>query len=484
MFRLILFYLIVLSFLYSCEKDVKTIIIGNEEQVFDSIPPGMFDLVIDEVTDTEIKIHWTESVDQSGKVTYEILLSDSVVAYDYTSLRNYTFENLMPATNYSISVMAMDTVRNSQKITKNVITKKSFISKIISFDPGYFVFFFDKVLTTDDNGLLIYGRYVENIYQTYKKFILKLNSSYEIEWLKEYEWNDELRNIKKLSFDNFLIIREKSVSKINGNGDEIWVYNTPDQNFLFRFNSAIENRSGDIILVGASWRNWGDQNVSVEYYISQISQAGSMEWEEYGGTTLKNIPVDIVQKTDGNYFVFGTSESGGHTFDDLNNIVESYWILELDQSGSFIQQFSYPNQFIDDDQPIEIMSLTNDKYLLLGNATGAMGIYFHYNTLPRFTLVNSSGKIIWDKTYSLCFKNTFEKYSGIYPENNNSLLFLTTDDYGSAFASINLDGELTYKLPLSFFSESIFLKRDINNNFIILTHDGYLLEINYDGYLK
>ncbi len=469
MYRIYFLWLIMLI-ITSCEKEVITIIHEPEKVKVDSLKPSSFELFVDEVTDTRIKIHWNQSVDETTGVTYEILVGDSVIAFGSYSRREYSIENLIPETEYTISVMALDQERNSFISTTKATTKKPFYNKILTFNTDYYFYRFNNVISTDDGGLLICGRYLENQYSGYVTFLVRLDEEYNVIWYKEN--NFEIVDIRKITSDCFLITGSEFVSKIDGNGNEIWKCQV--ELVAGELATALENNSGEVIIIG-TW--WSIPEVTVKYYIGKISETGTLLWQKNGGSTRSNFFTDIVQKADGGYLVLGTHQA---TY-DFGGWIRSAWLVETDEEGNITRETDYLSEFKDDDQPSCIIKWIGGNYLLAGSTAGCLPPYYHVNIIPRFILVSPEGNIIWDKTHSIVF-GTDEYFRSYAVEEDNSILFLSSTYEHSAFAWFGQNGDISNKLVLNDLPQSIFLKKNSFGNYVLALSDGFIIVINKDGY--
>lgn len=448
----------------SCEKDVITIIHEPEKVGADTVKPSSFEIIVDEVTDDHIKIHWTEAFDQTSNVSYDVLVNDSVISYGISSQRQYSIQNLVPDKEYSVSVMALDEERNSFTVTKMEITRKSFYNKILSFNPDYYFYRFDRVIATNDGGLLVCGRHLVNEYSIYVTFLMRLDLNFNIIWQKDY--NSGIKDLRQISSGCFLITGSNSVFKIDSNGNELW--RCPVRLESGELATAIENNSGQIMVVGY-W--WSIPAVNTEYYIAKVSATGTLMWEKHSAPTKHNHFLDIIQKQDGNYLVLGT-----HAINYLNNDwISSECLVETDDQGNITKEFDYYSNSQFNDQPTRIIRW-GGNYLLTGSIIGCYPPFYTTKIVPRFILINPEGSIVWDKTADAIEAN--EYFSNYTVEEDNSILFL----YLNGITWLNQNGEIMNKIALNELFQCMFVNKTSNGNFVLALPDGYVVEINKDGY--
>ena len=462
--RVNLLWFLILLVTASCEKEVVTIIHEPEKVPADSVKPSSFELFIDEVTDTRINIHWTKAVDETSNVSYDVLVGDSVVAFGSSLQCQYLIENLTPDTEYSISVMALDQERNSFTVTKKATTKKSFFNRILSFNPDFYSYRFDIVISTNDGGLLICGKYLENVYSGLVRFLMRLDPDFNIVWNKENI--SEVSDIKLISSGCFLITGSNYVAKIDGQGNELW--KCPVELESGKLATAIENSSGQVMIIG-NW--WSTAAVTIEYYIAQVSETGTLMWQKRGAPTKSNFFNDIIQKPDGGYLVVGTHDA-----------IRSEWLVETDEQGNITRESDYISSFRDRDLPSRIIRWIGGNYLLAGSTFGCLPPYYFVNIIPRFILVSPEGSIIWDKTLSIA-SGTDEYFRNYAIEEDNSILFLSSTYEQSAFAQLDQNGNVLNKIVLSDLPGCIFLKKDGLGNYVLTLSGGYIVLINKDGYM-
>jgi len=310
--------------------------------------------------------------------------------------------------------------------------------------------------------------------------ITKLDKEFNVEWVKGFNICTEVKGVSELSDHGYLIVLSKKILRIDSSGNEIWTYAPADESLEFTCKSVVETQDNGIIVTGASWRNWRDNNISVEYVITKLSSSGNEVWQKYGGTTLKNIPFDIVQITNGNFLIFGKAESSGKTFDQLQDIIESFWLLETDNQGNFISQNIYPNNSNGEDLPVKIYKTPEENYFLTGTAVVDM---YYVTNVPRILKVNDQGAEIWENTYNI------KSAGGEFPHlvdmvlKDDSFIMLTYDDRGACLSEINFNGEMIWYIKLDGYPMGLMIGTQENGNYYILTRDGHIVVFNYDGYV-
>jgi len=493
----ILIVFIILLGCFSCtETEIETeYIIEEPPKTTDGISPGEIQISVDQITDAKALILWEyEPLDQTIVVTYEIAVNDSVVAYDIIE-NSFMLTKLQSNTSYSVSVTALDENRNSSKVSTEIQTMNSFIQAVLYIDLDFEEYTFATAISTTDGGVLVAGNAnVTLASEPLESFIVKLGKNYSIEWMHVFpsyveadesvQSYDIINDLLETNDGSYLIVRDRSISKMSNNGQELWAYENSDKTNLSKLISATQNDNGDFYFTGMSNRNWG-KDISNEYILGKLSQEGKELWFKFGGTTLINQPKEIHIESDGNLLIMGSAESKGTVFDNLSDAVQSIWFLRTNGEGEFINQKFFVNKYTVYDG-LEAMVLTEDNnYLLVCTISGSMPPYGYHDTKQRFLKITPNGEVLWDE-YHYLNSNTgyFPSVKGVANLEGDSLLVLTKDDRGIAIATIDGLGALTKHIKLSGYPGCIFIKTIEGENYHCISEDGRIILFNHDGYLE
>lgn len=124
------------------------------------------------------------------------------------------------------------------------------------------------------------------------------------------------------------------VIKLNANGILEWQVSYGGSNFD-QPTSMIETSDGGIALAGFSNSNDGDVGGNeglFDYWVIKLDANGSLQWEENYGGSDSDSPQSIVETTDGGFAVVGGSPSDDGDV-SVNNGLKDYWVLKLDANG-------------------------------------------------------------------------------------------------------------------------------------------------------
>lgn len=470
-------YLIVIFLFTSCTKEV--FVNEKPENKDYGQPPENFDLNIEKITDSEIIISWTEAIDpENENVTYEVTLFDSVVIYGLTN-KYYDLLNLMPNTEYTIGVNAIDESLNKKSVSQNIKTKESLLKEAYWYDLGFnFDYDLTHAIKTSDNGILFAGRKLER-YGI--QFLLKLNSDFEIQWIKEYDWSymDYITKLVELANGEYLIIRKESVTKINNQGVLIWVYQNPYNNSITVINSACEQSDGKIWLTGTTDLN-NNENVKLEAFITKLDINGNEIWHKYYGTQRENRAEDIISKESGNIIIFGTSS---FQFQGINYLSDCFWLFEIDKNGIVLNDTIYENKFLGSDVVNNSFALTDNSLLLCGSTNAdfeGLGTDFR----PRILRINEQNELLWDLYPDIKNLGDFPTFGGMIEITTQDFTFFSNSYRGVYIGKSNVNGVLTWDLKLKDFPNAMYMTKNKNGDFVYITSSGYLLTINPNGYFE
>tara|TARA_R110002020_G_scaffold125442_2_gene282704 strand:+ start:3178 stop:4530 length:1353 start_codon:yes stop_codon:yes gene_type:complete len=118
----------------------------------------------------------------------------------------------------------------------------------------------------------------------------------------------------------------------------------------------------------------------------------------YGGSGIDEA-VSVVEATDGNYLVLGTTRSSDGDITDRSGSDSDFWLLKLSKTGDVIWSKTYGGS---DDENASRITKTNDGgYLLSGYTTSSDGDVFENAGFQDYWVVkvDNSGTIMWEKTF-------------------------------------------------------------------------------------
>lgn len=263
-------------------------------------------------------------------------------------------------------------------------------------------------------------------------WLLKLDKDLNILWQKTFggSSDDRGQDIVATSDGGFLItgysrsndgdvsqnfgFHDFWVLKLNANGDVIW-----EQSFGFSGNdrsfSAIETLDGGYIVSGfldvsASEGDGNDNGTSGrpksilakhgvgEFWGIKLKPDGQIEWRRYFGGSNNDRSYDVLQASDGNIIMLGSSESDDF---DVSNPQGSYdfWAVKVNLSGDMIWQRNFGGSSID--IGYAAINSQDNQFLFTGDTRSNDGDVdgFKGNTDYWLVKFDDNANLIWQTTY-------------------------------------------------------------------------------------
>jgi hypothetical protein len=281
---------------------------------------------------------------------------------------------------------------------------------------------------TNDGGAIICGGSFSNI--SFNKsenrrggddyWVVKLDAMGNVEWDKTLGGNDpEIAVAIKQTLDGGYIVGGSSYSNISGDKTEDNVSQTPNE---FGF-------------------------LNYDYWVVKLNATGQIEWQNTIGGNLDDHFADIIQTSDGNYVLLGTSWSnisGDKTENTIAQTGCNYWLVKLNQNGEILWDKTIGG--LTADYAKSISQTSSNELLLVGFSYSGIG---GYKTEPSrgdwdiwIVKLDSSGNFIWDKTYGgddydngVIFKQTTD---------NGYILGSRSQSYISGDKTVNNQGIESY----------------------------------------
>ncbi|MEP7319941.1 MAG: T9SS type A sorting domain-containing protein [Panacibacter sp.] len=257
------------------------------------------------------------------------------------------------------------------------------------------------VIQTPDHGICIVGSTNSYSSGSYDVYVIKLDSNYNLEWSKTYDWGkNEYGSCAVSTKDNGIAIAgycttaqyfnfaaDAFVLKINAQGKALWcktIGGTESDNL----NGIIENKRGDLIAAGST-RSYGSGLNDI--YLVKLTPRGNLVWTHTYGTANEDIAYSITETKNG----FGICGMSGNflpfvaRYDTIGNALWSKTISGNGATGVY-----------------NSITQTDDNGLALTGYTGTTSNGYDVLT----TKINSNGVGEWcitlgnagdDKGYSI-----------------------------------------------------------------------------------
>ena len=281
---------------------------------------------------------------------------------------------------------------------------------------------------TNEGGLIVSG--IAEQYsgwgQSSGNMLLKLNNEGGVEWEKHF-YGAYSSFINKTSDDGIILIRNKTIEKIDNTGEPQWqksfsysgsafseiyeistgyvvigtIYQADtdiedillikldvDGNIIWQYAyggnendsaKSLKPTTDGFILFGATESFGAGLN---DIWVLKLTETGDIEWQHTYGGTGDDIPVDIQVTTNG-YIFTGNTDSSGSGLDDI-------WLIKLANDGTIDWQYAFGSAYIDRVNSLATMA---DGFLLAGNQSANSYRYW-------LLKLDINGSKAWEKIYN------------------------------------------------------------------------------------
>jgi hypothetical protein len=254
-----------------------------------------------------------------------------------------------------------------------------------------------SLIQTSDGGYAIAGR-TSSFGSDYSCFwLVKVDSSGNLEWNKTYEGTGFLDamniaySVVEASDGGYAIAGTAEpelynhdfwLVKVDSSGNLEWnkTYGGPDVDVA---TSVVETSDGGYALAGQT-SSFGDG--SFDFWLVKTDVSGNMQWDKtYGGIGLEQAR-SLIQTSDGGYALAGQTSSFGDGSDN-------FWLVKTDVSGNMQWDKTYGG--IGEEKANSLIQTSDGGYALAGETRSSIV------AMPDFWLVkvDSSGNLEWNKTY-------------------------------------------------------------------------------------
>lgn len=250
--------------------------------------------------------------------------------------------------------------------------------------------------------------------------------------------------------------------KIDGDGNTLWskTYGGSDDDVA---QSVIQTTDGGYAIIGYSKSSDGDASNNEGFHdnwIVKLDADGNIQWENSFGFAGHDHAYDVLQTTDGGYFLSGfmdvTASGGegnsGKAAKTLHGVGE-FWAVKTDASGAL--QWSRYFGGSNNDRSYSVVQANDGGFVLTGfsesndfNITDSKGSYDFW-----VIKVTATGELAWEQSFG--GSGIEESYSIALTEDNNYIIagqtYSTdkdvTEQYGNAdfwVIKIDDDGQLLW----------------------------------------
>lgn len=236
------------------------------------------------------------------------------------------------------------------------------------------------IVATSDGGFLITGYSrssdgdVSENFGFHDYWVLRLNNSGDILWQKSYGFsgNDRSFSAIQTADGGFFITGFLDVSASEGDGND----------------NGTSGRPKSILAKHGVGEFWG----------IKLKPDGQIEWRRYFGGSNNDRSYDVLQASDGNIIMLGSSESDDF---DVSNPQGSYdfWAVKVNLSGDMIWQRNFGGSSID--IGYAAINSQDNQFLFTGDTRSNDGDVdgFKGNTDYWLVKFDDNANLIWQTTY-------------------------------------------------------------------------------------
>ncbi len=283
-----------------------------------------------------------------------------------------------------------------------------------------------------DGGYLIagtYNKYEYNNTETHRGLIIKVDTNGDLLWSKtigDTLYDPLMRSFSFNSIDytkdscyimcgsfynNNSTNNEGVCIEIDTQGDTIWTTTLVTEHNL-ELNSISQTYDLGYIVVGTitSWDNFQEK-----LFVAKLSPNGIIEWSKIYSNTNTSIKGNrVIKNSDSGFMILGNSNDN---YWDHNNC----FLIKLSNNGNII----WANNYKFNNESGENFLMFND-FILLDN--GVL-LFASKARNPALIRVNSTGSILWEKTYGDGYGRHHNNRKAFYWDIRPKLSVLRSGDY-------------------------------------------------------
>lgn len=305
-----------------------------------------------------------------------------------------------------------------------------------------------SIAATDDGGLVLTGItgstdgiFNEIKYEGLNSFVIKLNDSGNIEWVRAFSGNqsDEAHDIIQTADGGFLMV------------------------------GTTRSSEGDFIRMDRN--NW-------DIFVVKLDPSGVTEWTKLFGGSGVDEGTSVTESKSGEFFVTGFSTSNDGDFEGLNSGFQDIFVMKLNSLGEKLWVKTFGGSGGDRATSI---SLTSDNGLVLtGRTWSDDGDFSERNDGGIFVAkISLEGNLEWIQTLG----GSLNEEGLSIAESSNRYLYLTgwTESNDGDFYNMNEGAEDIFVAKLNLHGEIVWIKTfggsgfEQGNSIIGIANDEVLL---------
>ena len=287
------------------------------------------------------------------------------------------------------------------------------------------------VVNTTDGGYAILGHaqsmdgdVTNKSNESYDYWILKYDSTNQIQWQKTYGGSDDDRgaDLIQTSDGGYAIIGKSKSNDLdvseNAGFDDFWVSKLDSSGaisweYTFGFAgsdtpySIIQTNDNGYLLSGvldvSASNGQGDRSSAIrrhaggDYWVIKLNASGIKQWSNYYGGSFTDTAYDAIQTEDNGYIIIGSSDSNDV---DVANNKGSYdfWVIKISNTGDLVWEKSFGGSEIDEAHAIS--NTADGNYIIVGDTRSNDLDISQNNGAADLWIVKISpeGTLLWEKT--------------------------------------------------------------------------------------
>jgi Secretion system C-terminal sorting domain len=189
------------------------------------------------------------------------------------------------------------------------------------------------------------------------------------------------------------------VAKLNSTGMIIWQKSFGGSNWDLAY-AVKQTTDGGYIIASETASYDGDileQHGNIDYWLIKLTSEGDIAWQKTYGGLQADIPGDVEQTIDGGYIVTGIS--GSHNSGDVtgHHGLFDYWVVKVSALGEIEWQKALGGTGLDYGE--SIIQSANGEYVVFGSTDSVDGDLTDTNGGTDYWLLGLSalGNIVWQK---------------------------------------------------------------------------------------
>ena len=325
-----------------------------------------------------------------------------------------------------------------------------------------------SITKTQDGGYAVLGHVQSNdgdilnkINDSFDYWLLKFDSSDNLQWQKTYGGTDDDRgtDIIQTSDKGFAILGSSKsndgdvtenngfedfwISKLDASGNITWEksygFSGTDNGF-----SLSQTNDGGFLLTGvldvsASGGKGNSKSLTAkrhaggDYWVIKLSASGEKQWSKFFGGTFTDTSYGAIQVENNNYIIIGSSDSNDVDITGSKGTYD-FWILKLSEEGNLIWEKSFGGSEIDEARAITMAS--DGNYAIVGDTrSNDIDVSKNNGAADLWVIkITPDGSLIWEKSFG---GSSFDVGRSINKTSDNGFIISGSSRSADGDVSIN-----------------------------------------------